>query len=100
MVLLHKRVEMPRPLAGSKLAIYIDKLATRPDLRGEGLGSALVTHAAAVARRQQLPLVLHVRESNVRAFALYRRLGFDHVGSQGGLYTNGERARVMVNEAP
>ena len=61
---------------GGRLA-YLDELFVRPDLRGQGIGSALVRRASELARSEGLPrLLLEVNDANPRARGLYQRLGF------------------------
>ena len=59
--------------------LYLDTLATLPQYRGQGIGSALLRACAAQARRQGLPLGLLVEEGNP-AQALYTRHGFRESG--------------------
>ena len=61
----------------------LDGLCVKPDLRGHGLGTALLSAIAAEARLRGYPAVrLDVVDSNTRARALYRRLGFVETQSQ------------------
>lgn len=61
----------------------IDGLAVHPDWQGQGLGSALIDALAAEARaRGYERLRLDVADHNIRARALYERLGFGVVGHQ------------------
>lgn len=54
----------------------IDKLYARHDLRGQGLGSALLRHVAARARAMGCSrLWLQVNRNNASAIAMYRRNG-------------------------
>lgn len=55
------------------LGIFLD-----PDLYGRGIGTAAVKAAAAAFRRAHpgTPVCLHVRKTNARAIACYRRAGF------------------------
>lgn len=56
---------------------YLQRLAVRPDHQGEGVGSALVVDGLRWARRRNATAALvNTQESNVRALALYQRLGF------------------------
>ena len=55
----------------------LDGLCVAPDLRGHGLGTALLSAICAEARLRGYPAVrLDVVDTNWRARALYRRLGF------------------------
>ncbi|MCA0238693.1 MAG: GNAT family N-acetyltransferase [Bacteroidetes bacterium] len=54
----------------------ISAVVTHPDFTGRGLASQLVAHAVNInLAAGQLPF-LHVTEDNVRAIALYEKLGF------------------------
>lgn len=65
-------------------------LASHPDGRGQGIGTALVEAAEAAARRRRCrALRLEVRCDNHRAIALYERLGYRRIGSLSGYYEDG-----------
>ena len=56
---------------------YIRELATEPEHRSKGLGSALIGAAAReLVARGSIAVRLHVRSSNPGALHLYQRLGF------------------------
>jgi ribosomal-protein-alanine N-acetyltransferase len=85
-------------LDGAQLAGYIGvqfgpdggdimTIATEPDLRGQGVGTALVEAAAGLLRAKGLQwLTLEVRPSNAAALGLYRALGFREVGRRPRYY--------------
>ncbi len=59
------------------LAASFEDLIVAPDRRGRGIGSALLRHVVAEARRQGvLRLTLHTDAGNRRAQALYAKVGF------------------------
>lgn len=59
------------------LAASFEDLIVAPDRRGRGIGSALLRHVVAEARRQGvLRLTLHTDADNRRAQALYAKVGF------------------------
>lgn len=63
--------------AGGRLG-YLQRLAVHPDLHGRGIGTALVVDALDWCRRRGCQQVLvNTQESNLRAYALYRHLGFE-----------------------
>jgi ribosomal protein S18 acetylase RimI-like enzyme len=69
-------------LMGSRRYFLIANVVVHPDYRRRGIGRALTERGIEQARRAAAPAVwLHVREENLEATALYKRLGF------------GERAR-------
>ncbi|WGF90148.1 GNAT family N-acetyltransferase [Marinivivus vitaminiproducens] len=58
-------------------SVYINMLAVAPERQGQGIGSLLLRHAEAMARRAGCPEVsLEVFSDNARAEALYRRQGY------------------------
>jgi ribosomal-protein-alanine N-acetyltransferase len=80
--------------------IHINNLAILPDLRGQGIGSALVRHVLAEGRRLGARrATLEVRASNEPARRLYERLGFRVEGRRAGYYTNPvEDALILWHE--
>ena len=69
--------------------IHINNVAIRPSLRGRGLGSALMNHVLAEARRLGARrATLEVRASNVGARRLYERLGFYVAGTRRNYYSS------------
>lgn len=88
------------PLAATCMAGYeghrgwINYLAVRPDLRGRGLGRAMMSHAETALRALGCPKInLQVRRGNEAALAFYARLGFadDDLVSLGKRLDNGTR---------
>ncbi|WP_426701427.1 GNAT family N-acetyltransferase [Rhodanobacter sp. Col0626] len=68
-------------------------LATQPEARGKGVGSALLETAAQVAgRRGCRALRLEVRLDNAVAISLYERLGFLRIGRYRRYYQDGADA--------
>lgn len=73
---------------------YLAHLAVLPELRGQGVGRALIDQLLALARDAgRRRIVLDVAVSNPRAEALYRRAGFNVVGERISRLAN-ERGRV------
>jgi ribosomal-protein-alanine N-acetyltransferase len=69
--------------------IHINNVAILPDLRGKGLGTALMTRVFDEARRLGARrATLEVRASNQGARRLYERLGFYAAGTRRHYYTN------------
>lgn len=59
-------------------AAWLEDLVVRPDLRGRGIGRALLGHVTARARADGvLRITLLTDPDNERAHALYRSLGFE-----------------------
>ncbi|MDE3156776.1 MAG: ribosomal protein S18-alanine N-acetyltransferase [Acidobacteriota bacterium] len=69
--------------------LHINNVAIRPESRGRGWGAALVTHVLREgARLGARRATLEVRRSNEAARRLYRRLGFELVGTRRNYYTH------------
>ena len=69
--------------------IHINNVALRPTYRNKGLGTALMRHVMAEARRLGATrATLEVRASNIGARRLYERLGFYVSGNRRNYYTN------------
>jgi len=69
--------------------IHINNVALRPGYRNRGLGTALMQHVMAEARRLGASrATLEVRASNIGARRLYERLGFYVSGNRRNYYTN------------
>jgi ribosomal-protein-alanine N-acetyltransferase len=69
--------------------IHINNLAVRPELRGRGLGTLLLTHVLREAEAMAAPsATLEVRRSNLPALRLYERAGFRVTGVRPSYYTH------------
>ncbi len=84
-----------RPVAGYCAAwfvldeIHINNIAVRPELRGRGLGSALLAHVLEEGRAAGASrATLEVRRSNDEARRLYERFGFRVAGVRRDYYTD------------
>jgi [ribosomal protein S18]-alanine N-acetyltransferase len=77
--------------------VQINNVAVHPDCRGQGLGEAMMRYALAKVRAAGASFVtLEVRQSNASAVNLYKKLGFDILGTRKHYYTNpDEDAHVM-----
>lgn len=74
-------------------------IAVAPEQRGRGVASLLLERAIAVARGKGAErLVLEVRESNLAAIGLYKRLGFVRYAVRKGYYEGKEDALLMELE--
>ena len=68
-------------------------IASRPEARGKGVGSALLDACAAAARRRRCrALRLEVRVDNAAAIRLYALKGFRGIGRLAGYYEDGADA--------
>nr|WP_280954390.1 ribosomal protein S18-alanine N-acetyltransferase [Methanohalophilus levihalophilus] len=74
----------------------IFSLAVRSDIRGKGIGTRLLRRILKEFRRLNLQSAkLEVRESNLKAIDLYKRMGFLECWCEAGYYSDGEDAVVM-----
>jgi [ribosomal protein S18]-alanine N-acetyltransferase len=75
---------------------HILNIATHPDYRCRGVGTALMAEAVAEARARHVSLmILEVRRSNLEARRLYRKFGFEERRLRRNYYGPGEDALVM-----
>lgn len=76
---------------------HVMNLAVRPDARGQGLGTALLSRLLDAAGERELRrLTLEVRPSNVEAVELYHQAGFHDVRRRPGYYSDsGEDGLIM-----
>lgn len=76
----------------------ITNVAVHPDYRRKGIAHSLVINLVQVCKRKGLAsITLEVRESNINAISLYRKLGFLDVGLRKNYYKNpGENALLMT----
>jgi len=77
--------------------VQINNVAVHPDHRGLGLGEAMMRYAIAKVRAAGAGFVtLEVRQSNTAAVTLYKKLGFEILGTRKSYYTKpDEDAHVM-----
>ena len=77
--------------------LHLINIAVRPELRRQGIGSAMMEFLLRYAQRKAFEIYLDVRASNAGAIALYERFGFKPSGVRKGYYRdNGEDAVVMT----
>lgn len=76
--------------------LHIANFAVAPAWQRQGVGRRLLAHLLAEAHSLGLQTAyLEVRQSNLAAQALYRRLGFAQVGLRPRFYGDGEDAVLM-----
>jgi ribosomal-protein-alanine N-acetyltransferase len=82
--------------------IHINNVAIRPQFRGQGIGTALLRHVLADARRfGARRATLEVRASNEAARRLYQRLGFYVAATRSQYYANPvEDALILWRDEP
>jgi ribosomal-protein-alanine N-acetyltransferase len=77
--------------------VQVNNIAVHPDFRGQGIGEALMRHIIDRVRKNGATfLTLEVRPSNTAAVTLYKKLGFEILGTRKNYYTNpDEDAHLM-----
>jgi ribosomal-protein-alanine N-acetyltransferase len=78
--------------------VQVNNVAVHPDCRGLGLGEAIMRFVIAKSREAGATfMTLEVRQSNTPALTLYRKLGFEIMGTRKNYYTKpDEDAHVMA----
>jgi ribosomal-protein-alanine N-acetyltransferase len=77
--------------------VQINNIAFHPDYRGRGLGEALTRHIIEKVRKAGATFVtLEVRPSNTPAVRLYKKLGFEILGTRKNYYTNPDEDAYMM----
>ena len=74
---------------------FIQSLAVREDLRGQGIGARLMQFAEERIFREFPNVFLAVSSFNTRAQSFYRRLGYESVGELKDLLIRGESEILM-----
>lgn len=76
----------------------ITNVAIHPDYRRKGIAYSLVVNLIQICRRNKLSsITLEVRESNINAISLYKKLEFIKVGVRKNYYKNpNENALLMT----
>jgi ribosomal-protein-alanine N-acetyltransferase len=82
--------------------IHVNNVAVLPRFRGAGIGSALLQHVLAEAKKLGARrATLEVRASNAAARRLYERLGFYVAATRRNYYTNPvEDALILWRDEP
>lgn len=77
--------------------VQVNNIAVHPECRGLGIAEALMRFAIAKVREAGAAfMTLEVRQSNAPAVALYKKLGFEALGTRKNYYTKpDEDACVM-----
>lgn len=77
--------------------VQVNNIAVHPDFRGKGIGEALMRHVIDKVRANGATFVtLEVRPSNAGAVALYRKLGFEILGTRKNYYTNPDEDAYLM----
>ncbi len=76
-----------RPLWADSLDAYLEELYVAPDIRGQGLGRAVLDAALAVGRERGAERIeLGTDEGDVAARALYESSGFSNLSGGAPMY--------------
>jgi len=77
--------------------VQINNIAVHPDIRGKGVGEALMRHVLEKVRKNGATFVtLEVRASNDAAVTLYKKLGFEILGTRKNYYTHPDEDALMM----
>jgi ribosomal-protein-alanine N-acetyltransferase len=77
--------------------VQVNNIAVHPDYRGKGIGEALMRHVIDKVRANGATFVtLEVRPSNAGAVTLYRKLGFEILGTRKNYYTNPDEDAYLM----
>jgi ribosomal-protein-alanine N-acetyltransferase len=69
--------------------VQVNNIAVHPDFRGKGIAEALMRHVISRVRKNGATfMTLEVRPSNAAAVTLYKKLGFEILGTRKNYYTN------------
>jgi ribosomal-protein-alanine N-acetyltransferase len=77
--------------------VQVNNIAVHPDFRGKGIGEALMRHVIDKVRKNGATfMALEVRLSNAAAVTLYKKLGFDILGTRKNYYTNPDEDAYLM----
>lgn len=78
--------------------LHIATIATHPDLRGQGIGKAILLHALQSARDEGvLKSFLEVRASNVMAQKMYKSFGYVEDGRRKEYYKDNAEDAILMS---
>ncbi|MCL4273820.1 MAG: ribosomal protein S18-alanine N-acetyltransferase [Anaerolineales bacterium] len=78
--------------------LHIATIATHPDLRGQGIGKAILLHALRSARDEGvLKSFLEVRASNVTAQKMYKSFGYVEDGRRKEYYKDNAEDAILMS---
>lgn len=78
--------------------LHIATIATHPDLRGQGIGKAILLHALRSARNEGvLKSFLEVRASNVMAQKMYKSFGYVEDGRRKEYYKDNAEDAILMS---
>lgn len=80
--------------------IHIENIGVHPGHRRRGIAMLLMQHLFTRGEKLGSKCVhLEVRESNLAAIALYRKLGFEQTGVRKGYYTDSRENAILMTKS-
>ncbi len=77
--------------------VQVNNIAVHPGFRGQGVGEALMRHVIeGVKARGATFMTLEVRPSNAAAVTLYKKLGFEILGTRKNYYTHPDEDAYLM----
>jgi ribosomal-protein-alanine N-acetyltransferase len=77
--------------------VQVNNIAVHPECRGLGLAEAMMRYAVARVRAAGAEfMTLEVRPSNVAAVSLYKKLGFEVLGTRKNYYTKPDEDALVL----
>ncbi|MBO5927696.1 MAG: ribosomal protein S18-alanine N-acetyltransferase [Clostridia bacterium] len=77
----------------------LEGIVTLKEHKNKGYAKALIEHLIAFLKEKKVEkLFLEVREGNLSAINLYKKVGFNQISIRKKYYQNGENALIMVKE--
>ena len=77
----------------------LEGIVTLKEHKNKGYAKALIEHLITFLKEKKVEkLFLEVREGNLSAINLYKKVGFNQISIRKKYYQNGENALIMVKE--
>ena len=77
--------------------VQVNNIAVHPDCRGQGIAEALMRYVIDKVRKAGATfMTLEVRPSNTAATNIYKRLGFDVLGTRKNYYTKPDEDALIL----
>lgn len=77
--------------------VQINNVAVHPDYRGRGIGEAMLRSTVDRLKKEKVSFIsLEVRCSNAPALGLYKKLGFEIIGTRSRYYSNPEEDAFVM----
>jgi [ribosomal protein S18]-alanine N-acetyltransferase len=77
---------------------HLLNISVAPDMQGQGMGRKMMEDMIDIAKGEAETMYLEVRPSNPGALALYKKLGFQEIGTRKGYYPaeDGREDAIML----